>query len=220
MPTYYAGNDPLLTYATPLHTEEEHTTSREELIGKVKGAEGNIGSSESGNSGNCSTTENSTDSADLKSWSLDHAYLNTAAAAANKSCSKSKGRLVKSKRLDYRNIMWPRDALYISYKEDKFEYINDIEAQGETPYYCDCCDPACQKKRSYSDSSEDDESEGATNEDEDDEDEDKVSTTSSSVDSKSEKEPTSTKTENNSQPKNNVNQPGWFGKGRRKRARC
>jgi len=220
VPTYYAGNDPLLTYATPLHTQEEHTTSREELIGKVKGAEGNIGSSESGNSGNCSTTENSTDSADLKSWSLDHAYLNTAAAAANKSCSKSKGRLVKSKRLDYRNIMWPRDALYISYKEDKFEYINDIEAQGETPYYCDCCDPACQKKRSYSDSSEDDESEGATNEDEDDEDEDKVSTTSSSVDSKSEKEPTSTKTENNSQPKNNVNQPGWFGKGRRKRARC
>lgn len=220
VPTYYAGNDPLLTYATPLHTQEEHTTSREELIGKVKGAEGNIGSSESGNSGNCSTTENSTDSADLKSWSLDHAYLNTAAAAANKSCSKSKGRLVKSKRLDYKNIMWPRDALYISYKEDKFEYINDIEAQGETPYYCDCCDPACQKKRSYSDSSEDDESEGATNEDEDDEDEDKVSTTSSSVDSKSEKEPTSTKTENNSQPKNNVNQPGWFGKGRRKRARC
>lgn len=221
VPTYYAGNDPLLTYATPLHTQEEHTTSREELIGKVKGAEGNIGSSESGNSGNCSTTENSTDSADLKSWSLDHAYLNTAAAAAaNKSCSKSKGRLVKSKRLDYKNIMWPRDALYISYKEDKFEYINDIEAQGETAYYCDCCDPACQKKRSYSDSSEDDESEGATNEDEDDEDEDKVSTTSSSVDSKNEKEPTSTKTENNSQPKNNVNQPGWFGKGRRKRARC
>ena len=35
VPTYYAGNDPLLTYATPLHPQEEHTTSREELIGKV-----------------------------------------------------------------------------------------------------------------------------------------------------------------------------------------
>ena len=52
VPTYYAGNDPLLTYATPLHPEEEHTTSREELIGKVRvnGNSDNIvgnGSSES-----------------------------------------------------------------------------------------------------------------------------------------------------------------------------
>ena len=63
----------------------------------------------------------------------------------------NKGKLVKSKKLDYRNIMWPRDALYISYKDDKFEYINDLEAQDEPTYYCDCCDPARQKKRAYSD---------------------------------------------------------------------
>ena len=208
VPNYYAGNDPLLTYATPLHPQEEHTTSREELIGKVSKSDGTIGNGES-------STENSTDSADLKSWSLDHAYLNT---TSNKN-SKSKGRLVKSKRLDYKNIMWPRDALYISYKEDKFEYINDVEATGETAYYCDCCDPACQKKRSYSDSSEEEESEAGDEEvDEDDDEEDKVSTTSSSVDSKTDPKdaPPPTKTE----PKNNVNQPGWFGKGRRKRARC
>ena len=63
----------------------------------------------------------------------------------------NKGKLVKSKKLDYRNIMWPRDALYISYKDDKFEYITDLEAQDEPTYYCDCCDPARQKKRAYSD---------------------------------------------------------------------
>ena len=63
----------------------------------------------------------------------------------------NKGKLVKSKKLDYRNIMWPRDALYISYKDDKFEYITDLEAQDEPTYYCDCCDPARQKKRAHSD---------------------------------------------------------------------
>ena len=73
------------------------------------------------------TFSNSTDSSDLKSWSLDHAYLPN----SNPKSGKSKGKLVRSKKLDYKNIMWPRDALYISYKEENFEYINDIEAQGE-----------------------------------------------------------------------------------------
>lgn len=74
-------------------------------------------------------------------------------------------------------------------------------------YYCDCCDPARQKKRQYSSSEEEDEDEEAEAEDLDEE------LTSSSVDSKAEK------TENNT-PKQTANQPGWFGKGRRKRTRC
>ena len=219
MPTYYAGNDPLLTYATPLHPQEEHTTSREELIGKVKHNGNAAGSTANASS---ESTENSTDSADLKSWSLDHAYLAHTSNTNQNSKGKSKGKLVRSKRLDYKNIMWPRDALYVSYKEENFEYINDIEAQGETAYYCDCCDPACQKKRSYSDSSEDDEEdEDEASEADMEDEEDKVSTTSSSVDSKTEAE-TKSKTETKSENpiKNHVNQPGWFGKGRRKRARC
>ena len=52
--------------------------------------------------------------------------------------------------------MWPRDALYICYKEEKFEYVQDMESQGDTPYYCDCCDPARQKKRQCSESESDD----------------------------------------------------------------
>ena len=31
--------------------------------------------------------------------------------------------------------MWPRDALYISYKDEKFEYVNDLEANDEPVYY-------------------------------------------------------------------------------------
>ena len=38
----------------------------------------------------------------------------------------------------------------------KFEYVEDMEAQGDTPYYCDCCDPARQKKRQYSESDSED----------------------------------------------------------------
>ena len=135
-----------------------------------------------------------------------------------------KGKLVKSKKIDYANIMWPRDALYICYKEEKFEYVQDMEAEGETPYYCDCCDPARQKKRhcSESDSERDDDEEGeAASEDdlEDLEDADKASTTSSS-ETKSEKtDVTNTPPTIPSKPDQPA-KPGWFGKGRRKRARC
>ena len=78
VPTYYAGNDPLLTYATPLHPEEEHTTSREELIGKVHSEETNsIASGNQTPQPNSETSSNaSTDC--VKSWSLDHAYLSNA----------------------------------------------------------------------------------------------------------------------------------------------
>ena len=44
----------------------------------------------------------------------------------------------------------------ICYKEQKFEYVQDMEAQGDTPYYCDCCDPARQKKRQFSESDSED----------------------------------------------------------------
>ena len=37
-------------------------------------------------------------------------------------------------------------------EEEKFEYVQDMEADGDTPYYCDCCDPARQKKRHCSES--------------------------------------------------------------------
>jgi hypothetical protein len=34
VPEYYASNDPLVTYATPLHPNEEHTTSRKLIVGQ------------------------------------------------------------------------------------------------------------------------------------------------------------------------------------------
>ena len=74
-------------------------------------------------------------------------------------------------------------------------------------YYCDCCDPSRQKKRQYSSDEEEED-----NEDEDELEQEAEDETSSSVDSKAEK------TENNT-PKQTT-QPGWFGKGRRKKARC
>ena len=78
VPTYYAGNDPLLTYATPLHPEEEHTTSREELIGKVHSEETNS-MLEQPNQPSSETSSNSGSGNDcVKSWSLDHAYLSNA----------------------------------------------------------------------------------------------------------------------------------------------
>ena len=58
VPTYYAGNDPLLTYATPLHPQEEHTTTREELIGKVTNPETDYAAYTAGNgNGNDDTIE-------------------------------------------------------------------------------------------------------------------------------------------------------------------
>lgn len=128
VPTYFAGNDPLLTYATPLHPNEEHTTTRKELIGAVKPPPEEA-------------EEGSSNDSDIKSWSLDHSYL-PPNDTEKKSKPGSKGKLVKSRKLDYKTIMWPRDALYISYKEENFEYVIDAEAQGEPPFYCDCCDPA------------------------------------------------------------------------------
>ena len=205
VPTYFAGNDPLLTYATPLHPEEEHTTTRQELIGKVK-------TPDSSEANEAADESNSSTESDVKSWSLDHAYLSKPIS--------SKGKLVKSKKIDYKNIMWPRDALYISYKEQNFEFVMEAEANGDIPYYCDCCDPSRQsKKRGYSDDEEDDEDDEDDDDDDEDEEDkeeeeedDKVSTTSSSVDSKAEK------TEPSASAK--LAQPGWFGKGRRKKPRC
>lgn len=189
VPEYFAGNDPLLTYATPLHPQEEHTTSRQELIGKVEEEAADESSNSSFN--------------DVKSWSLDHSYL------PPEQCStKKRGKLVKSKKIQYKNIMWPRDALYISYKDTKFEFVSEVDAQGDNQaYYCDCCDPSRQKKRQYSSDEEEED-----NEDEDELEQEAEDETSSSVDSKAEK------TENNT-PKQTT-QPGWFGKGRRKKARC
>jgi hypothetical protein len=57
------------------------------------------------------------------------------------------------------NFSRPRDALYCPYKELKFEYILDLESQGETGYYCDCCDPAKKRKRMSDSDSEDDQDE-------------------------------------------------------------
>ncbi len=75
VPKYYAGNDPLLTYATPLHPQEEHTTSRQELIGKVQEEQVENNEACLGEQSNSST-----DSNNVKSWSLDHSYLSTATA--------------------------------------------------------------------------------------------------------------------------------------------
>ena len=132
------------------------------------------------------------------------------------------GKLVRSKRIEYENIMWPRDALYISYREEKFEYIAETEAQNDTPYYCDCCDPSRQKssKRQYSESDDEDDEE---NNDED-ESEDEVDQDCDDENSSETSKTTENKTENNSAANNHApktsTQPGWFGKGRRKKARC
>ena len=84
VPTYYAGNDPLLTYATPLHPQEEHTTTREELIGKVTNPETDYAAYTSGtgngdddpDGGQPDSSENSSDC--VKSFVLDHSYLSQA----------------------------------------------------------------------------------------------------------------------------------------------
>ena len=73
VPTYYAGNDPLLTYATPLHPQEEHTTSREELIGKVHSE--STGQQSLRNSIDSETSSNSSSNDFIKAWSHDHSYL-------------------------------------------------------------------------------------------------------------------------------------------------
>lgn len=126
--------------------------------------------------------------------------------------------------------MWPRDALYISYKEENFEYITELEAAEEAAYYCDCCDPSRNRKRrhSSSDSSQsDDEDEDVDDEDEDvdvDDEDDKVSTTSSSLDSKvsNDLKTDSLRPENEDDSPSasrSAAPPGWFGKGRRKKIR-
>ena len=207
MPTYCATNDPLLTYATPLHAQEDHTTTRRELIGQYVPETSAVQSNENSNS--------STESI-IKSWSLDHSYV----PLVDLTKPQKKGKFVKSKKIDYKNLMWPRDALYICYKESKFEFILEAEANGETPYYCDCCDPSRQnKKRSYSTSDEEDieevdmENDNDEN-DLDDEDEDEESNSGDST------RTDNNKTENNTPKPKLAQQPGWFGKGRRKKARC
>ena len=89
--------------------------------------------------------------------------------------------------------------------------------------YSDCCDPSRQqKKRGHSDSEEDD-SEGSEEGSDEEEDEDKTSTTSSletKTEAKSEVKSEATPNTTPTTTPNNPLQPGWFGKGRRKRARC
>ena len=69
VPNYYAENDPLLTYSTPLHSMEEHTTTREELIGKQDDGDGGRRPSAD------SSASNGSNESDVKSWALDHAYV-------------------------------------------------------------------------------------------------------------------------------------------------
>ena len=69
VPNYYAENDPLLTYSTPLHSMEEHTTTREELIGKQNDGDGGRRPSAD------SSASNGSNESDVKSWALDHAYV-------------------------------------------------------------------------------------------------------------------------------------------------
>ncbi len=235
VPNYYPPNDPLLTYATPLHENEQHTSTREELIGKTK------------TNDNSDNEESETKS---KSWQHDHAYLKeksgsgSGVAETPPNGSTRKGRLVKGKQVDYKHTRWPRDALYICYKDARFEYVTDMEANGDEPYYCDCCDPSRNqtRKRRHSSSSSSSEEEGEENGEngnnssdnesdqaEDDQDEeDKVSTTSSSVENGTANGTNGTN--GNGDNDSNTDSPtasrlsgpappGWFGKGRRKRSR-
>lgn len=64
-------------------------------------------------------------------------------------------------------ICRPRDALYCSYRELRFEYINELESEGRTGYYCACCDPAFKRKRRSSDSEQDQDEDEEDNTDDD-----------------------------------------------------
>lgn len=155
----------------------------------------------------------------------------TEAKAAAQQQANKKGKFVKSGVLDYKTIVWPRDALYLPYQSE-FEFIKPSDVIGEDAFCCDCCDPAKKRGRrkkrrgSQSDCSSDDEdeeeddSDDQGDEEEDDGDKTDGKAEMSDSESTSSSSTTATTATNGSGSKPTTpaptvtNQPGWFGKGR------
>ncbi|XP_040563287.1 NAD-dependent protein deacetylase sirtuin-7 [Lepeophtheirus salmonis] len=198
VPSYYSLNDPLLSFATRLNALELHTTSKtplcdlphikeEKALQKIKEA-----------------------------IDFDHNYTSFE-EFPRKRQSRVKSNIVigqykKSKPIDFKSISWPRDALYLTY-ENKFEFMENKDDKDELSFPCDCCDPAKKKRSNYESSTEDEEDE------------------SDETEGSSSKDGGSIKVEEDTDSKDSIDQkvpcvassskvssnPGWFGKGRRKR---
>ena len=171
VPEYDPSNDPLLSYSTPLSPYELHTHTRKDIVVRVD------------------PTEQERQVAAIGS---DHDYETSASSskraassgrqprrAAIKARKLQQGQLV-TQTLDYKSIVWPRDALYLTY-EPHFEFIAEDAAIGEDAFVCDCCDPAKQKKREDDDDEDEEEEEDDDEEDEVSEVQDSDSKDSSSV---------------------------------------
>jgi hypothetical protein len=235
VPDYHQPNDPLFTYSTPLNPLEKHTSTRTNLVVKK--------------------TEDEEDEEMAKeAVSKDHPYASPERTSKRprRSPAAMRGRLVDGAEVEYKSVVWPRDALYLPY-QPFFEYIDeDNENVGTDVFCCDCCDPSKKpKKRSRRQS----QSESSSEDEEDEEEEENGKVKQEEVEDgvqKEIKEEVDVKMENikteeeddhsgatpnvsngatpdvsdgessvAATAKNNmpVNQPGWFGKGRKRRTR-
>lgn len=201
VPDYFPANDPLLTYSTPLHPMEEHTTTRKVIIGRTK------------------------PEFRVRSWSLDHSYTKKKYEDPEKPKpketpksgrgGKKQGCFVPRQNVDYKTAVWPRDALYCPYKELKFEYVFDLEAEGQVGYYCVCCDPALKRKRNSSESGDEDEEEDEEDENSEEDQDDKDSKSSESLSKTDSTEKAEEEPKDRTASRSSTTAPGWFGKGRR-----
>ncbi|TRY68356.1 hypothetical protein TCAL_04126 [Tigriopus californicus] len=220
VPDYHMTNDPLFSFATPLLEHERHTSSRKNVVTRevedpeVKEVRERLVTSITG----------------------DHNYSLGEECIENKRdrTANSRGRLVNGAQvMDFKTISWPRDALYLSYTPS-FEYIDHPESIGVDSFCCDCCDPGKKKKRRGSTSSEDEDDEEEQDGGEEDDDEEEVENGAGARNgSEPEEEDTDSKCSEDSSrnssvkqgssnkepesPSVVVQQPGWFGKGRRKK---
>ena len=160
-----------------------------------------------------------------------------------------RGRFVEGADVDYKSMRWPRDALYLPYQPFFEYIDEDNENVGTDVFCCDCCDPAMKKKRrrrSQSESDSEDEDDDEDEEEEEEEAEDGVKTEIKKEEGAEENDDANVKSEpadgvkteakeedatpdasdvestagaKDASAKYPVNQPGWFGKGRKRKNR-
>ncbi len=224
VPDYCPTNDPLFSYATPLHPAEEHTTTRPDIPGgsrRIK-QEKDIKTEIKQEVKEEEEEESKERLLAVAAVKADHAYTDTeeerpapvsmpalapasvptpasASPPAPQRRRRNRWRIPNSERLDYSTIEWPRDALYLPY-EPKFEYLSKDAELGKDSFCCDCHDPKNSRRKKTEEDDSDDE-------DEDDEDDEVISNDSEEL-------VNGIKRENS-----NSSTPGWFGKGRRKKCR-
>lgn len=114
---YYGPNDPLLTYATPLHAMEAHTTTRFKTV-HLKFL--NIVANFFLNISRQVMVGQASSDFRVRSWSLDHAYTNKKYSDAENDdlekedtipisksrAARRRGCLAQSKGVDYRSVAW------------------------------------------------------------------------------------------------------------------